>query len=111
MSDKIFNMRRLHELKPAPFDEGYIVTRKLQLEVERMKARTEQNGHIPQRHAFFAQLKNLLADKPRLHVLAFGLNQERCFAFALIGKKPLFVTLVSVLDNLVGQIQNRLGAA
>src|SRR5688500_12219786 len=83
MREQVFDMRGFHELKTAPFHKRDVVARQLDFQVERMKARAEQDGDIPKRDTLFAQLENFLADKLRLHLLAGGLYELGSGADAL----------------------------
>ena len=59
MREQIFDMGGFHELKAAALDERNVMARQLDFQIEGMKARTEQHGDVPQRHALLAQLQNL----------------------------------------------------
>ena len=111
MRQQIFNMGRVHELKAAPFDEWNVVARQLDFQVEGVKARTEQHGDVPQRHALLAQFQNFLADELRLHLLAVGLDQLGPGADAFAREQALLVAFLGSADDLVGDVQDRLGAA
>src|SRR5918992_6114226 len=111
MREQILHVGSLHELETATLDEWNILPRQFDLEIERMKAGAKQYGHVPQRHPLFAQLQYLLANKLRLCLFAAGLHQPRPWTDALAGEQTLLVAFGGALNDLVGKIQNRLGAA
>ena len=102
MREQIFDVGRFHELETAALDERNVVARQLDFQIEGMKARAEQHRDVPQRHAFFAQLQNLLADKLRLHLLAVGLDQLGPWADAFAREQALLVAFLGAVDDLVG---------
>ena len=111
MGQEILDMSGFHELKAAALDKRNIVPRQLQFQVEGMEARSKQDCDVPERHAFLAQLQNLLTDEAGLHLFALGLDQNGGLALLLVGKESLVVALLGELDDFVGQIQNGLRAA
>ena len=111
MSQQIFHMGGFHELKTTAFDERNFVPRQFDFQIEGMEARAKQHGDVPQRHALLAQFENFLTDKLRLHLLAAGLDELGTRARAFAGEQALVVAFFGALNDLVGQIQNRLGAA
>ncbi len=54
MRQQIFDVRGFDELDAATFDEGQPASRQLDFQVEWVEARSEEDGHLAQRHALFA---------------------------------------------------------
>ena len=104
-------MGRFHELEAAALHERDVVPRQLDLEIEGVEARAEQHRHVPQGNALLPQLQYALAHEARLGVLALRLYQERRLTVALAAVEVLLVALHRPGDDLVGESQNRLGAA
>src|SRR3989338_8475758 len=54
MGEEIFDVGALYELKAAALHKRDVVARELYFQIERMEARAEENGDIPERHPFFS---------------------------------------------------------
>ena len=104
-------MRRFDELEAAALDERDIVPGQLDFQVERVKARAEQDSDIVERYALLAQLEDALADEARLILLVFGRNQYRVDVADLAGEQVLGMALAGAGDDGVCEIQDRLRAA
>src|SRR3989454_2429088 len=108
--EEVLDVGRLDELEPASLHERDVPPRELDLQVERVEAGAEQDGDVSQRHSLLPQFQNALRDEPRLRVLVHRLDQHRCGALALAGEQRLGVLLRRLVDDLVGQRQDRLRA-
>src|SRR5207247_10349870 len=86
-------MSGFHKLETAALDKRNIVPRQLQFQVEGMEARSKQDCDVPERHAFLAQLQNLLTDEAGLHLFALGLDQNGGLALLFVGKESLVVEI------------------
>src|SRR6185437_6046925 len=104
-------MGGFHELKTAALNEWNTMARQLDFEIERMEARPEQDGDIPERHTFLAQLEYFLTNELRLHLLTSRLDELGPRAGMFPGKKPFFIAFRGALYNLVRDVQNWLRAA
>src|SRR5262245_18851540 len=111
MGQKILDMSGFHELETAALDKRNVVSCQFQFQVEGMEARSKQYRDVPERHAFLAELQNLLTDEAGLHLFALGLDQNGGLTLLLVGEESLLVALLGELDDFVGQIQNGLRAA
>src|SRR5687768_5161120 len=83
----------------------------LDLEIERMRARTKQDGDLAQRNTLIAQLRNPLRDEPRLLVFVAGADDYRRLSTLDPRVKPLLKALFNVGDDRVGDVEYRLSAA
>ena len=70
-------MGGLEELEAAPLDERDVGPLELELEVEGVEARAEEDRHLLERHALLAELQDALDDEARLHLLVGALGQYR----------------------------------
>src|SRR3989442_1137592 len=109
--EDVFDVSRLIELDPASLHERDVPPREFDLQVERVEAGAEQDGDLPQGHAFLPQFQDALRDEPRLRVLVRRCDQHRRGALALTGEQRLGVLLRRLVDDLVGQREDRLRAA
>src|SRR5438034_1591264 len=75
-----------------------------------METGTEEDRYLIKRYTLLPQLQNLLSDEPRLRVLSASLDQHRQRSVQLLREEALAVFLGGSPNDLVGQIQNRLGA-
>src|SRR5262245_65843365 len=100
MGQEILDMGGFHELETAAFDKRNIVPGQLQFQVEGMEARSKQDRDVPERHAFLAELQNLLTDEAGLHLFALGLDQNGSLTLLLVGEESLVVALLGERDDL-----------
>ena len=75
MRQHVLHVRRLDELEAAALDERDVGALQLELEVEGVEARPEQDRDLVERNAFLAQLEDALADEARLRLLVGALDQ------------------------------------
>src|SRR5216683_1931715 len=110
VSQRVLDVRGLDELEAPPFHEGKAAPTQLQFQIKRMETGTEQYGDVRKWNFLFAQFENFLRHEARLVVLALGLNQHRSDALFSASEQILGVALLGLLDDLVRQVENRLGA-
>ena len=107
----ILHVRRLDELEAAPFDERDIGALELELQVEGVEARAEEDGHLVEWHALLAQLEDALGDEARLRLLVAALHQQRRWAVAPPRAQHLGVLLRGAVDDRVGEVEDGLRRA
>ncbi|MDC4225338.1 MAG: hypothetical protein MPW15_14145 [Candidatus Manganitrophus sp.] len=108
MAHQVFDMRRLHQLEAPPLLEREIAAGKLDLQIERMKTRSEKDGDFGKGNPLLTQLQDLLGDESRLLRLFLGPHQGRLHPPLLPGKEALRVLLLRLGDHGIGQIEDRL---
>src|SRR5262245_48441983 len=111
VSQRVFDVGSLNEFEAATLDERNAASAEFQLQVERVETGTKQHGHIGERNFLFAQFQNLLCDKTRLVMLAFGLNQHRSHTLLSAGEQVLGIAFLGLQNDFVREVENRLGAA